>query len=262
MALFAFVFMILFRPFNIYDDLPRLEIAGLSAPERFYIAALIMTLGGAGIVALSRAIMNRYNRRRPLTYGDCLVWSLLEFVILALILTLASIVLFHTNFIHVFPRILLKVFGVMSIPYGYSIIYMMLLEHIQLFNKLRRQIEHDEIVQQKAYVLFHDDKGLRLSVKRDDLVMIESADNYVCVWYLSSGGVKREMVRNTLKRLAEEMRNGNIRRCHRSYMVNLERVKVMRREKDGIFIEFGIAGVPDIPISKTYAESITAWRMK
>lgn len=70
------------------------------------------------------------------------------------------------------------------------------------------------------------------------------------------------MVRNTMKRVAEQLGNSNIRRCHRSYMVNLDRVKVLRREKEGIFIEIGHEGVPDIPISKTYADSITSWLMK
>jgi hypothetical protein len=44
-------------------------------------------------------------------------------------------------------------------------------------------------------------------------------------------------------------------------MVNLDLVKVMRREKEGMFIEFGIAGVPDVPISKTFSDSIKKWLM-
>ena len=128
--------------------------------------------------------------------------------------------------------------------------------------ELKRLREQEEAAQQRAYVLFNDDKGLRLSVKRDSLLMIESADNYVCVWYLNNGAVKKTMVRNTMKRVAEQLGDDNIRRCHRSYMVNMDRVKVLRREKEGVFIEFGLDGVPDIPISKTYAKSITSWLMK
>jgi hypothetical protein len=42
-------------------------------------------------------------------------------------------------------------------------------------------------------------------------------------------------------------------------VVNLELVKVMRREKEGIFVELGIEGVPEVPISKTYSDAITKW---
>jgi DNA-binding LytR/AlgR family response regulator len=38
--------------------------------------------------------------------------------------------------------------------------------------------------------------------------------------------------------------------------VNLDLVKVLRREKEGVFIELGIDGVPDIPISKTYVDNV------
>ena len=31
--------------------------------------------------------------------------------------------------------------------------------------------------------------------------------------------------------------------------------------KEGMFIEFGLEGVPDVPISKTYADSIKKWLM-
>jgi DNA-binding LytR/AlgR family response regulator len=45
-------------------------------------------------------------------------------------------------------------------------------------------------------------------------------------------------------------------------MINIEIIKVLRREKEGLFVEFGVDGVPDIPISKTYAEAVQAWLMR
>ena len=45
-------------------------------------------------------------------------------------------------------------------------------------------------------------------------------------------------------------------RCHRSYIVNLDRVKVLRKTKDGIFLELDALQTPDIPVSKTYYEKV------
>ena len=125
---------------------------------------------------------------------------------------------------------------------------------------LRQQIEKDETVLQKAYIQILDEKGeMRLSIRRENLVMIESADNYVCVHYLSDQKVKKTMVRNTLNRIAEHLQGSRIVRCHRSYMINLDHAQVLHRDKEGVFIEVGIDGIPDIPISRTYAENVREW---
>jgi DNA-binding LytR/AlgR family response regulator len=97
---------------------------------------------------------------------------------------------------------------------------------------------------------------MRLSIRRENLLFVESGDNEVCVWCVNNNQPKKVMVRNTLKHIVEQLESTHARRCHRSYVVNLDLVKVLRREKEGIFVELGIDGVPDIPISKTYIENV------
>ena len=70
---------------------------------------------------------------------------------------------------------------------------------------------------------------------------------------------KKQILRNTLKRTEELLAPTNIMRCHRGYMVNMEQVKVLRREKEGFYLELGINNVPDIPVSKTYGKSVLKW---
>lgn len=267
-ALFAFLFIVIFRPFGIhkileFDEMNFLAASKLTADEAFCITAAVVTLAALSLVGVSRYFMVRRNRDGEMTYRGYMIWNLWEFLILAIALTGFSSVMFHSeNILHIFLNVFGRTFCILLIPYGYNFLYIVLTEKMQVLKSLRESIRRDEDSQKKANVLFNDDKGLRLSVKRDNLLLIESADNYVCVWYLNNGSVKKAMVRNTMKRIAEQLGDGNIRRCHRSYMVNLDRVKVLRREKEGIFIEIGHEGVPDIPISKTYAESITSWLMK
>ncbi|MBQ1938639.1 MAG: LytTR family transcriptional regulator, partial [Alistipes sp.] len=125
---------------------------------------------------------------------------------------------------------------------------------------IRKRLEEDENALQRAYLQIYDEKGkMQLSIRRESLVVIESADNYVCVWYLNGDLPRKMMIRTTLKQVAEQLSDSRVMRCHRSYLVNLDHVRVLRREKEGIFAELGLEGIPDIPISKTYAESITRW---
>lgn len=70
---------------------------------------------------------------------------------------------------------------------------------------------------------------------------------------------KKLVLRNTLKRTAELLVDTHVMRCHRGYMVNMEQVKVLRREKENFYLELGIDGVKDIPVSKTYGEAVLKW---
>ena len=100
-----------------------------------------------------------------------------------------------------------------------------------------------------------DDKGhLKLSVDIDNLFFIEAADNYVNIYYSNKDKISKFCLRNSLKNM--ENMNPNLIRCHRSYMVNFSKVKVLRKEKEGLVIELDSKDIPDIPISKTYSEKI------
>ncbi len=93
---------------------------------------------------------------------------------------------------------------------------------------------------------------LKFSVKREDLLYIEAADNYVIIHYLDNQKPAKYMIRNTLKRIEQELPNAGLVRCHRSFMVNIDNVKVIRKEKEGLIISFESPANISVPISKTY----------
>jgi DNA-binding LytR/AlgR family response regulator len=104
---------------------------------------------------------------------------------------------------------------------------------------------------------FTDEKGvLRLSVQSRELLYLESDDNYVVIHYAANGKVKRYLLRNTLKNLESQFADTPVVRCHRSFLVNFGRVKVMRRERDGLFLELDAEGEKDIPVSKSYRDKV------
>ena len=155
---------------------------------------------------------------------------------------------------------LVKTILVLLIPYVMSYVYFIWQDKVRELRAIRLKLEEDENALKKAYIqIFDEHDEMRLSIRRENLVLIESADNYVNVWYLNNDKIKKVLVRNTLTRIESQLGNTNVRRCHRSYIVNLEHIKVLSREKEGIFIEMGIDGVPEIPISKRYSQSISDW---
>jgi DNA-binding LytR/AlgR family response regulator len=104
---------------------------------------------------------------------------------------------------------------------------------------------------------FYDDKGnLKFSVKKENLLYLESAENYVSICYINKDKVSKYLLRDTLKKIEETFSGSGIVRCHRSYMVNFEKVKVIRRESDGLKLGFDNPLVMDIPVSKTYINPV------
>lgn len=259
---FALIFINLYRPldFDRIDD-SFLQAFDISREARVQLIALTMVLGGMVIAAGSRAIMGFYTKRYTMTYIGYIVWIFGELLAMVTALTLATLLTDTTKTItEIFRNSFVKTFLIVFIPYALCYIYFIWQENMRELKELRKQIERDETVLQKAYVQILDEKGeMRLSVRRENLVLIESADNYVCVYYLNGDKTKKTMVRNTLGRVAEHLNGSRIVRCHRSYMINLDHAKVLHRDKEGVFIELGIEGLPDVPISRTYADNIREW---
>ncbi|MBQ6881575.1 MAG: LytTR family transcriptional regulator DNA-binding domain-containing protein [Alistipes sp.] len=264
--LYALAFILIYRPFNI-ENLNEQVLPWLNEiidPNlKGTLLSLVVVLIGMAVAAISRVIMTAYTKKHAISYIGYIVWVALEIVIMTLIYTIVSVFLKEqANIVSEFRNTLTKTILILLIPYVMMYIYFIWQERVRELKSIRKRLEEDENALQKAYIQIFDEKGkLQLSVRREHLIVIESADNYVCVWYLNGETTKKVMVRTTLKQVAEQLAHTNILRCHRSYMINLDRVRVLRREKEGIFVEFGIEDIPDIPISKTYSESITRWLM-
>lgn len=64
------------------------------------------------------------------------------------------------------------------------------------------------------------------------------------------------MLNGTLKKAEDNFSATEIIRCHRSYIVNFEKVKVIRKDKDGLTLELDNLSVRDIPVSKTYVNIV------
>lgn len=259
---FALVFINLYRPldFDRIDD-SFLRAFDISREARVQLIALMMVLGGMVIAAASRILMGLYVKRNTMTYIGYIIWIFGELLAMATTLTLATLLTDTTKTItELFKNSFVKTFLIVFIPYALCYIYFIWQENLRELRSLRKQIERDETVLQKAYIQILDEKGeMRLSIRREHLVLIESADNYVCVHYLNGDKTKKTMVRNTLSRVAEHLKGTGIVRCHRSYMINLEHAKIMHRDKEGVFIELGMEGMPDVPISRTYADNVKEW---
>ena len=70
-------------------------------------------------------------------------------------------------------------------------------------------------------ISIRDSRGvLQLSVAKENLLYIESADNYICIWYQKNDILKKQLMRITMKEISDQLADTNI-------VVNADNAAVM-----------------------------------
>ena len=261
--LFCMAFIFLYQPGDFNDIDERFYFGrDITKDTAWHIVITLMVIIGMITSAISRLMMNLYTRKHQLSIVGYIVWVAGEIVAMSLIYTAVACLTSEKPFFEIYEATFLKTVRTLTIPYVICYVYFIWKEKARQYHNMKRMLEEDDVAQKKAYIQIFDEKEkMQLSVRRENLLFMEAAENYVNVWYINNNTPKKMMIRSTMKKIQLQMEGTNVLRCHRSYMINLDHVKVLRREKEGIFLEMGIETVPDIPLSKTYSESITRWLM-
>jgi len=249
-SLFALVFINIYSPFgaNKWYDVSDLEFL-------FYSSLVILT--GVLVVVISRIVMYRVCLKKRINILQYLVWILAEIMLMALFYSLFE------KFILKDPRLFEDIFKlsarntalILLLPYSVLWLYFSWHDKNEKIKKLADiQVFSDN---PRDLIPFYDDKSvLKFSVKKENLMYIESTENYVNIFYLNKGKISKYMLRDTMKRMEEMFSGTEIIRCHRSYMVNFEKVKVIRKDRDGFKLELDDQSLMDIPVSKTYVDDV------
>ena len=257
-SLFAIAFINIFNPFD-----SKAWIKGTSITETQYFAwSSLLVLIGMAVVALSRVIMYLRSKRpdHNITILRYIFWVFAEVLLLSGAFTILALIVRNnlslpTNDpLEIFITAIENTIKILFIPYLICIMYFSYQDRAA---KLKELMGENIGFKSSNLISIRDSRGvLQLSVAKENLLYIESADNYICIWYQKNEMLKKQLMRITMKEISEQLADTNIVRCHRSYMVNLDLVKVMRREKENLFLELGVPNIKEIPISKTYGEKV------
>ena len=249
-SLFALVFINTYSPFGAdrWYNLTRLE---------FFTYSSLTILLGVLVVVLSRILMYHVCKRHPINIWQYLIWITGEILIMALVYALFEKLFLHDTrlFADLVRNSSRNTALVLLLPYSILWLYFS-------WQDKKEQIERLADFQPlsdntRDMIPFYDDKGiLKFSIKKENLLYLESAENYVNICYLNKGKVSKYLLRDTLKKLEENFSGTEIIRCHRYYIVNFEKVKVIRKDRDGLKLEFDNPSVTDIPVSKTYVNTV------
>ena len=93
----------------------------------------------------------------------------------------------------------------------------------------------------------------RVRLPADALLFIESSDNYATLWVNENGKVRKELIRSSLGRLEDQIPYPYVRRCHRSYIVNLRNVQSVSGNAQGYKLHFAPLDEP-VPVARQYRQ--------
>ncbi|GAB3709327.1 LytTR family DNA-binding domain-containing protein [Spirosoma flavus] len=105
--------------------------------------------------------------------------------------------------------------------------------------------------------LIADNEKDTLNVAANDLLFVESSDNYCTVVYLKNDRPTKLLLRSSLSRMEKQIDRPNIVRCHRSYVVNLNRIERVTGNAQGYKLHL-LDGQFQIPVARQYNETLVA----
>jgi hypothetical protein len=249
-SLFALIFINMYSPFGVdrWYTLTSLQ---------FFTYSSLTILTGVLVVVISRILLYQTNKKFRINIWQYLVWIGLEILSMALVYALLEKFFLRDTrlFTDLVRNSSRNTALVLLLPYSVLWLYFSWRDKKEQIDRLADSPSFSD--NSRDMIPFYDDKGiLKFSLKKENLLYLESAENYVNICYLNKGKISKYLLRDTLKKIEEDFLGTEIIRCHRSYIVNFDKVKVIRKDKDGLKLEFDNPSVTDIPVSKTYVNTV------
>ena len=222
--LYAFFFLLGAKPFHLdtFMDVTEGQLA-------FRVA--IMVAIEIVVVLISRLIMLLVRSKHQLNYTGFIIWEILEGVTITMFCALFVWLMEKRTILYVdlLPKLFLVTCSILVFPY---IIVALLSELKDKDNKIAKNIvtiekyASGQIGREDSTLPFLDEKkALKLAVTANAILYLEAADNYVNICYLNNDKLVRFPLRNSMRSIEQICESNNIVRCHRSYYVNLRKVK-------------------------------------
>jgi hypothetical protein len=234
---YSVFFMVAFNPFDFNAWLSHgwIELAGLG-------------ILGSVPIAISQLLVRPLIRIKSFEVKHFIIWFISELILLTIFMSILYSdpdYSFFDDLRTTFKYTTLIAF----LPYSFSILIIVLIQ-LNKEKSIKKALTSDDI----DLVSFKDEREqVKFSVKSNDILYIESTDNYVTVFFSNEdeGKLNKQMIRTSLKKVEEAQLSSKLLRCHRSFMVNLENVLWMKKEGRNFVLK--VKSINSfIPVSRSY----------
>ena len=257
-ALFTVVFLLVSIPFsnNAWFRLGNSTFFGFTA---------LFALLSLFIIIVSKVVMYKTRNILPMTYWGYAAWCIAEIILITVLYTVFTITIAQPedqNGIAIFVHALVYSFVCLGVPYIIAAMFFTIIDQ----NRTIRLMNMQDVVTEESpeeastvqkFTLFDNNGVLKLSVSSANLYYVESDDNYIKVWYSDNRGeLQTYMLRCRLKTVEESFAGSDLIRCHRKFIVNMGKVKVLQKVGATYEITLDNEAIAPIPVTKTYIEGV------
>lgn len=258
-VLYALVFLVIYSP---YSDTAWF---GVAKSESFLLTTTFVVVSVLFLI-ISRTLLYFVSKKMlEMNYLKYSIWLLCEIILIGVFHAILSIVFIkmdeYSEAFLITKSIMITLFA-LGVPYVTTAMWSIIKEmrNTLLVTDSNEVASDGEAIAQNIDIInIADNKGvLKLSVKLDNLYYIKAEDNYTIVYYTRSGMLYRYMIRCKIQTIEDTFKNTPLMRCHRTYIVNSQKIKILRHENDGFYIDLDFEGIDPIPVSKTYTSTVVS----
>lgn len=160
---------------------------------------------------------------------------------------------FYSFFITVIPMCVFPCVMIAMLDYIYQ-----LQKHQQVANNFNQQVRQ-EVTEDITLVQLKDENGKEdLAIRLDQLIFVKAANNYVEINYQEDENIKKYLLRNSIKNIEEQLPYPTIKRCHRSYLVNMNKAGRITGNAQGYKIHFPFSAEFIVPVSRSKGKELLA----
>lgn len=117
------------------------------------------------------------------------------------------------------------------------------------------ELSSESISENRTLKLIAENEKDSIELSTDSLYYIESSDNYSTVYFEKESKLQKELLRSSLTRLEGQISSENIVRCHRSFIVNLDKVEKVTGNAQGYKLHLEAPELL-VPVARKYSEIV------
>jgi hypothetical protein len=253
-GLFVFIFLRFFQPFglsNWQSNSKTIQLFGYGLVTTFCLFSNFLVF---------KTLLPNWYSKKTWTVGKNIVYTLWMFFTIGfgnlLYSTYRNFIEFSLDGFWFYQGLTLTV-GVFPVIVSTLLVYNRRLSAMQKTAAGLNTSIHKHADSTQLVTIPSQNKSENIQLNSNNILAIKAIENYVEVYHDSENRVKKEVIRNTLKNMEEAFLEFNsVQKCHRSYLVNLEKVHKFKGNAQGLTLSFEIQNTLEVPVSRAFVNKI------
>lgn len=249
-TLFSMFFLLVYRPFS--------ETLWLSFRAETILSSLCFYAIAIAIVIISKFTFVNIFKNRSISMLTISLWQAVECVGLAAVYLIVSAVSGNLPSSGIdslyLARVIYCIGMILFIPFVFSVLVAVIKDYEEEIILLKHQQGKASVPASNIRLVnLYDQSGvLRISTSQDDIFYVESQNNYVNINYLVDESMTSYLLRCSTAQIEDAFKDTSVIRCHRSFLVNLNHIKLLKHSKGRATIVLSDKAGTEVPVSRSY----------